>query len=332
MRTLITTLALSLLYLSPAIAIEDPILLTGYVKARNNQAFFAPKTDNWRVQIKWMAPEGQVVKAGELAVLFDSGSIESIIEQEEINLLAAEDELYLLIKTGGQNVLKAEYEVNRAELQLQKARIEANISRHYIIEFEYQQFQMALEKALVALVKAKGAYQQAKLNDSVARTKQQLTINRLKDNLAYQQHLLSKMAIYAEKSGPILYKDYWNGEKIYVGMTVNVATQVAQIPTLSELYIEAWIHEIDYQKIALDRNAKLSFDAFPNQQFAAQLKNLSTQPEEKITWGNDVYFKAEFSFNAPQNIKLLPGMSALLEVDNPPINKINNLNVGVNSD
>jgi len=332
MRNIIFVMLLLITSISATTSAQESLLLSGFIKAENNQAFFAPKTDNWRVQIKWMVPEGETVKAGELAVLFDSGSIDSKIEQEEISLLAAEEELHRLVKTGGQEILKAEYEMNRAELSLQKAKVEANIAHEHIIEFEYQRYQVALEKALVTLVKAQGKYKQAKLSDSVARTKQALTITRHKDSLKYQQYKLSKMALYAQKSGPILYNDYWGGEKIYVGMTVQTATKVAQIPALSMLYIEAWLHEIDYNKIRKNQTATLTFDAFPKQQLNAQLTELSTQPEKKKNWGSDVYFKAKFSFLSPSSLKLLPGMSAQLELDNNVVNSSSTSTLGESSE
>jgi hypothetical protein len=137
------------------------------------------------------------------------------------------------------------------------------------------------------------------------------------------------MALHAQGNGPILYNDYWNGEKIYVGMTVQVATKVAEIPVLSKLYIETWLHEIDYQKINAQQSATLTFDAFPKQQFPAKLIHLSTQPEERKNWGSDVYFKANFSFDSPASLKLLPGMSALLEL---PVNKVNQKMTGEQSE
>ena len=117
-----TILVLPLLSFSQESSQRDTLLLTGTVKAQNNQAFFAPKTDSWQVQIKWMLPEGDIAKQGELAVVFDSGSIESTIEQQEISLLAAEEELHRLLKSGEQDVLKAKYALKRTALLLERAK------------------------------------------------------------------------------------------------------------------------------------------------------------------------------------------------------------------
>ena len=298
---------------SPTINLNEILLLTGTVKAQENQTFYAPKTDNWRVELKWMPPEGKIIKKGELAVVFDSGSIESNIEQAEISLIAAEEELQRLIKKGQQAVLEAKFAVNRAKLLLKRAKIEANIPKEMIIEYDYQKFQVEYEKAVVALVKAQDIYKQAQLSDNVSITKQKLTIKQYQNSLTYNKDKLSKMALYAKRTGPILFANHpWSGTKMYVGMTVQASWKIAEIPSLSDLYIETWVHEIDYDKVKNTAQAQLSFDAFPNQKFTANLTSVATQPEERKSWGNDVYYKATYHFNETSSLKLLPGMSALL--------------------
>ena len=81
---------------------------------------------------------------------------------------------------------------------------------------------------------------------------------------------------------------------------------------MSRLYIEAWVHEIDYKKLSVNDGATLIFDAFPQVQLSARLSKLSTQPEERKEWGNDVYYRSVFSFDQPSELNLLPGMSAQL--------------------
>ncbi len=295
---------------------DNPLLLTGYVKAKDNQAFYAPKTDSWQVQIKWMLEEGETAKEGELVVVFDSGSIESQIEQEEISLLAAKEELHRLTKSGEQSTLEAKYALSRAELLLKRAKIDANIPKKNLSDYDYQKYNVAFEKALVARIKAKDKFTQANISQQVSINKQNLKISEYQDSLEYNRYKLSKMTLYAKRTGPILYADHpWNGEKIFVGMTVRASWKVAEISTLSELYIETWVHEVDYNKIQQNQTALLSFDAFPQYKTVANLTQLYTQPEKRKTWGNDVYFKAMFKFNTNQSIKLLPGMSALLDLN-----------------
>ncbi|WDE10406.1 HlyD family secretion protein [Thalassomonas haliotis] len=295
------------------------LLLTGQVKASDNQTFYSPKTDNWRVQLQWLLPEGDIAKKGDLVVVFDSGNIQSQIEQEQVSLISAEEELKRLTNKGEQKILEAGYGLKKEKLLLEKARLDAGIPRAHLSNYDYEKNQLTLEKSLVASAKAEEELAQAKVAHEVAIAKQTLKITRHKDTLAYRQGKLDEMSLYAERSGPVLYAYHpWNGEKIYVGMTAQPSWAIAEIPSLTGLYIESWVHEVDYNQLKLGQKLQLVFDAFPQQLREASLTELSTQPEARKEWGNDVYFRAVFSFPADEQLKLLPGMSARLELPASP--------------
>lgn len=301
--------AVMLLTSSPLWA-KGAIIFSGQVKAGDNQTFFSPKTDNWRVQVQWMLPEGEIAKKGDLVVVFDGSSIESTIEQTTTSLLAAEEEQFRLQGKAEQDILEATFNHKRSELTLEKARIDAKVSKEHLSEYDYQQNQLNYEKALVEEAKTKEQLQQTKIANNVALNKQKLTISQLKQTLSYNKNKLGKMGLRAERSGPVIYGNHpWNGEKVFVGMTAQPSWLIAEIPSLNGLYIEAWVHEVDYQHLVLNAKATLTLDAYQNIPMQAQLTDISTQPEERKEWGNDVYYRTTFSFENPQKVKILPGMS-----------------------
>ena len=80
-KKLVLLIALSTINMLTQVFAQTPLILSGQIKASDNQTFYAPKTDNWRVQVQWLLPEGDIAKEGDLVVVFDSGSIQSQIEQ-----------------------------------------------------------------------------------------------------------------------------------------------------------------------------------------------------------------------------------------------------------
>ncbi|MCO4800190.1 MAG: hypothetical protein KC484_13315 [Colwelliaceae bacterium] len=192
---------------------NSDFILTGEIKASENQVFYSPKTDNWRVQVQWMLPEGEVANKGDLVVVFDSGSIQSKIEQEEVSLLAAEEELFRLKSEAEQKLLEASFQQKRTVLLLEKSRIDAGISEQHLSQFDYNKNQLAYEKAVVVKAKADENLKQTKISNSVSITKQTLKIEKHKEKLQYNKNKLIKMSLYAERSGPVLYGTHpWNGE------------------------------------------------------------------------------------------------------------------------
>jgi multidrug resistance efflux pump len=293
---------------------DDVFILSGEIRASDNQTFYAPKTDNWRVQLQWMLPEGEMAQKGDLVVVFDSGSIQSRIAQDEVSLVAAQEEFHRLVSNNEQSLLEASYGQKRTALLLEKSRIDASISVEHLSEYDYKKNQLEFEKSLISHAKALENLKQTKIANQVAVNKQQLTINKHQQELNYNRYKLKKMSLYAERSGPILYGNHpWNGEKIFVGMTAQPSWKIAEIPSMSVLFIEAWIHEVDYKNLALNQQVKLTFDAFPYAQLTAKLTEISTQPEERQEWGNDVYYRTVFDFDKKSALTLLPGMSAQLQ-------------------
>ncbi|MBA6380470.1 MULTISPECIES: HlyD family secretion protein [unclassified Colwellia] len=293
---------------------QTPLILSGQIKASDNQTFYSPKTDSWNVQVQWLLPEGDIAEEGDLVVVFDSGSIQSQIEQEKVSLIAANEELFRLTSSAKQSLLEATYGQKRTALLLDKARIDAGIAVVHLSEYDYQKNQLQLEKSVVANAKSLENLKQVKVANQVAVTKQKITIVKHQDKLQYNEYKLKQMSGYAERSGPVLYGLHpWSGEKVFVGMTAQPSWEIAKIPSVNGLYIEAWVHEVDYKNMRVDSVVDFKLDAFPQYNLVATLTEISSQPEERKEWGNDVYYRAVFSFTLDEALTLLPGMSAQLE-------------------
>lgn len=295
---------------------QGSAILSGQVKAADNQTFYAPKTGSWKVQLQWMLPEGEVAQKGDLVVVFDSGTIQSEIDQLKTSLISAEEELHRIQSSNEQSLLEASYGKKRTELLLSKSRIDAGVSAENLSQYDYKMNQLEFEKAVIADAKAQETLKQTKVANKVALTKQKITIKKYQQQLKYNQNKFKKMSVYAERSGPVLYANHpWNGEKIFVGMTAQPSWKIAEIPSLNGLYIEAWVHEVDHKSLKLNSQAQLKFDAYPNTNLTAKLTEISTQPEAQKEWGNDVYYRTIFEFKANTHFKVLPGMSAQLEFE-----------------
>lgn len=305
----------ALLFLSSSVLADDSVILSGRVKAGDNQTFYSPKTDSWRVQVQWMLPEGDIAQKGDLVVVFDGSAIEGNIEQGVTSLLAAKEELFRLESKSVQDLLEAVYAQKRTALLLEKARIDAQVTKEHLSGYDYQKNQLDYEKSLIANAKSKEQLAQTKVANQVALNKQQFTITQLKEKLAYNKNKLSKMGVKAQRSGPVIYGTHpWSGEKVFVGMTAQPSWEIAEIPSLNGLYIEAWVHEVDFQLLKLNRKANLTLDAYQLTPMFATLTEISTQPEERKEWGNDVYYRATFQFKNTDKLKILPGMSGQLEL------------------
>ena len=292
----------------------SPLLLSGEVRAGKSQAFFAPMTEDWRVEVQWLMPEGQVAEPGEIVVVFDGASIQGDIDAETVALNTAREKLQQEKTKHAQTVLEKEFALKREELLLKKASIDAAVPKQYLSAFEYESFQVAKKEAETKVEKARKELVQARLARNVAIKKQQITIDRSLAKLELKQQRLADMTLRAERAGPVLYgKHPWTGERVFVGMTAQPSWIIAELPSLKDLYVEAWLHEIDIDRVRAGQEARLTFDSRLRSTFTVKLTDVATQPQKRKEWGNGLYYQLIFTLSEMPEFDLLPGMGARIE-------------------
>lgn len=304
----------SLLALSSAAPDNPPLLLTGTLRAAERQVVVSPMSDTWRVQVQWLQPEDEPVKQGDLIAVFDAGSIKSQIEQHKSSLINHEEQLNQLKSEHQQKLLEAEYELQRQQLLLEKAGIDAGVPLANLSQYDYEQYQLELKRARNGSSKAAEALALARVTAQSALDKQQLQIVQTQAELQDAEKQLQLMSVYAGHDGSISYGSHpWYGTKIYAGVTAQPGWTIAEVNRTDQLIIEAWVHETDMPRLQLQQQLRARFDVAPEQPFAVTLTELARQGEKRQSWGNALYYKATFS-SGPLPLKNpMLGMGLLIE-------------------
>ncbi len=295
----------------------ETLLLTGEVSSARSQIVTAPKTDRWQVMIQWLPEEGQVMEKGELVAVFDSGGIQAQLEQNQQNLETQKLELEKLQMDLTQAVTEAEGKLQLAELSVEKARIEASIEDGEVSAFDKGKFQIAYEKALMELIKAKENLKLQVREREVGLEKQKISIMRTEEDIAYQTSQLEKMSVLATVTGPAsLMPHPWdNGNKIVAGSNVQASWNVLEIQAQQGFQVKAWIHEIDAARVDVSQaRFWISLDAYPGTRIEGKLQKQSKQAELRGQWSDSAYYELTLAFDAPEDKPLSPGMSARVEV------------------
>lgn len=299
---------------NPVVALQAPLLLSGELRAEESQSFMSPMTDNWRVEVQWLMPEGQVAKPGEIVAVFDGATIQGEIDSEMVALETAEEKLKKDDSKFEQDALEKKFALKRAELLLKKAAIDAAVPEQYLSAYEFESYQVAKKEAESAVRKARKELAQAELTREVAATKQRAKIATSQTRLEHKRAQLASMSLRAERSGPVLYgKHPWTGERVFVGMTAQPGWLIAEIPSLSDLYVEAWLHEVDADRVQSGQEAELVFDAYLERRIPTRLAEVSTQPQKRQQLGPGLYYRLVFKFIEMPEVGLLPGMGARIE-------------------
>lgn len=291
-----------------------PLLLTGSLVSEYRQNIVAPMSDTWRIQVQWLKPENEAIKAGDLVAVFDAGTIQASIERLKTSLISAQEQYKQLESQHALKVLEAEYELERRQLLLEKADIDAAVPKDNLSLYDYENNQLTQQRARTELKKAQETLVTARQEQQNALYKQQLVIEKTAADLAEAEQNLSKMSVYAERDGAISYSLHpWYRTKLYAGVTAQPGWLIAEVTEQQGLYVEAWVHEVDVSRLRQASRISARFDIAPEQQFALQLQELAGQGEKRQAWGNALYYRAKFTAESLPISQPMLGMGLLLE-------------------
>lgn len=291
-------------------------LLTGVVEDVNAQTFEMPSLPgSWQRQIAWMAPEGSEVDIGDVVVRIEPGDLIEQEEQTRTDLgkarLSAErriNELKLLL-------LEAESAEAQAESDVRMAELDAVIPASTIPLLDYERYQLTLETAQKALVRAQAERlnREAELRDVESETALEIR----KAEALYQRisDALKSTEMLAEKPGFVLYgENPWTGRKIFPGETLFSSFHIASVASREDLQLRFWVHEADFLSLELGQRVRVTTDAQGSEPFMAEISWTSSQAEEKEDWSEGGYFEAYARPVAAVSRAVAPGMSVMGEV------------------
>jgi hypothetical protein len=290
---------------------QGELLFTGEIASADEQIIAAPMTDSWQVQIQWMHDEGTIVNKGELAVLFEAGSIKNQIQQNEERLAAQQLVLKKRTNELKQAVVEAEGRLNVAKLQVEQAQIEASITSKDIPKYDQGKYKLALERALVEKIKAQENLKVTQQNYQVGVEKQKIEMTKIEESLLEMKTKLARTSVKAQ----LTYMMHpWQRMKITAGSTVQQSMKVAKIQGAGGYQVKGWLHEIDVNKVKVGDTANISLDAHLGKSFEATIVSVASQSEPKPEWSESHYHEVLLSFNQQPTVKLLPGMSTRVQM------------------
>src|SRR4029434_2859770 len=126
-------------------SVRKTLLLDGELRAVRSRTIYGASSEE--AKIVYMPPEGTVVKAGDLVVALDSTNILTKIKDTDERLVDAENEI-VRVRSQHESALRdLEVELSKLWLTYEQAKLKAKVPNEVISRREFQDAQLALEKA-----------------------------------------------------------------------------------------------------------------------------------------------------------------------------------------
>jgi HlyD family secretion protein len=289
------------------------LLLDGELRAVRSRTIYSDSTED--AKIVFMPPEGTVVKAGERILEIDSSAVLTRIKDTEDRIVAAENEI---VKTQSQQegaLRDLEVELSRLWLTFEQAKLKAKVPSEVLARREYQDAQLALEKARTEYENHLLKIEQKKKEQAAELQVKIIERDKLKVQYDRARANLNGMRILAPADGMVIYNEHWNERrKIQVGDVVWSGWPLIRLPDLSEMEVLAQVNEVDGPKLSVGSKAEIRLDSYPDARISGEVKDIS-QTATKAGWMSKAkVFRVTISLDRTKTDVMKPGMSAQIIV------------------
>ncbi len=294
---------------------------TGIVQALEWQSIRVPElsgVNNFEIVLTKIIPNGSKVTKGDVLAEFDRLNLldqarDAKVVQEDLAFQLEERKAQTrsLSATRGSQIREAQADLERAQLQLRKGPVLSDLDR------QKNEAKAANAQLRLPSLKKSDALRASSEEASVRilelkLQRQGVVIERLRTNL---DHLIVKSPL----NGMIAHETVWRqgsmgppqaGDRMWSGMPV------VRVFNPGRMVVQATVDEPDFAVVSKAAHARIYLDAYPNEAFDATLQSAS--PVANAGLDSPVRnFMAVFLIQQ-QSPRLLPDLSASLEVERPP--------------
>lgn len=287
----------------------------GELRAGRSVQIYAPVVPNLR--IAWMVGSGEVVEKGAPVIRFDSSTVEQQLVQKQAQLAQAQASLDQEIAQLRIDTDKDQSEQIDARYNVEKSRL-GTAANEFIghLQAEEARIDLSVAEQKLKVQEANMAVHAATNNSRMAsltrqRDQAKADIDLTKARMAQMEidAPLSGVVVFVSNNnqGPLNAKPFKVGDNVYSGMNL------AEIPDMSSLAMDAKVEEIDRGRIGLGKDVRVRVDALPELQIPAKITQISPLAELSTDYPPTRSFRAYAALEKPDP-RLRPGMNAGMDI------------------
>jgi len=292
------------------------VTTTGELEAKSSEKILGPVNLRdfriWQIKIDDIIPDGTVVDSGEYIATLDRTELVNKMKDQELEIEKLETQFIktqldttLEMRTARDNLINLKYELEEKQIVVDQSIYEPPATqRQARIDLERGQrnYEQALENYEVKLKKAKADMQE--INTSM---------RKVRSEYEKMVAILNQFTIFAPKSGMVIYRRGWDGQKQGVGSQISVWDPiVAELPNLKEMKSKTYINEIDISKIKVGQSVNIGIDAFPDKTYTGIVTEVANIGQQ-LPNSNAKVFEVVIEVNEYDSI-LRPAMTTKNEI------------------
>jgi multidrug efflux pump subunit AcrA (membrane-fusion protein) len=292
------------------------VTTTGELEAKSSEKINGPVNLRdfriWQIKIEDIIPDGTVVDSGDYIATLDRTELVNKMKDQELEIEKLETQYTktqldttLELRTTRDNLVNLKYELEEKQIVVDQSIYEPPATqRQARIDLDRSQrnYDQSVENYELKYRKAVADMQE--INTS---------LKKVKSDYAKMVEVLNEFTIYAPKSGMVIYKRGWDGQKQGVGSQISVwEPVVAELPNLKEMKSKTYVNEIDISKVKINQDVHIGVDAFPDKKFTGKVNEVANIGQQ-LPNSNAKVFEVSIGVNEFDSI-LRPAMTTKNEI------------------
>jgi HlyD family secretion protein len=287
----------------------------GDLKASRSVPIYAPVVPN--LTIAWMAPAGEQIQEGQPVIRFDSSSAQQQLIQKEAALKQAQASLEQAEAQSKVTGQQDESDLADAKYNVEKARLQT-LGNEFVgrIQAEQAQIDLGVAEQKQKVQEANKALHVASDKSKIASLTRQR--DQAKDDVDLTNRRIAQMEIRAPLTGFVVFVQNYNqgplnANPFKVGDTVYSGMNLAEMPDMTSLVLDAKAEEIDRGHMAVGNDVRVHVDALPELSIEAKITSISPLTELGAEWPPTRSFRAYAALTKPDP-RLRPGMNGGMDI------------------
>jgi RND family efflux transporter MFP subunit len=258
-------------------------------------------------RIGWLAPDGSLVKKGDVIIRFDPSAIEKRLVDAEDDLHEAHLKMEKERLSGLSEVRKLEQDARIARVELEDAshfqkKDQTIFSRSEIIESDIDQ-QLAQEHQK----HAEGSERTHRKLTGTEIALLEIKVRQADAKISQARRALQALAVTAPHDGVLILKRNWRNETTRVGDSVWNGQPLAEIPDLAAMEAEVYVLEADAGGLKAGKPATVVVESAPGVSYSGHIKRVDALAKPRLPGSPVQYFAVTVELPSTDPRVMKPG-------------------------
>jgi multidrug resistance efflux pump len=294
---------------------ERHLLLSGVLEAVRSTQLTAPNVPTNELHIRWIEEDGAFVRAGQKVLEFDNDAFASVIEDLKLNRRKEEKELARFLAQIRAEEAEKAFQVQAKEIEVEKAALKADVPPEILPLREFEERQLALERARIELEKARSDLDAHRRTQAEETRLKELSLEKTIYAIETAEAAIDALALRSPTDGVLVIATIpWEGRKVAVGDNVWPGFPLLELPDLSEMRVRALLSDVDDGRLAPGMKARVALDAYPEVEFDAEVSSITPVAQETSPRALRRAFTVNVRLERTDPERMRPGMAAKVRV------------------